>query len=115
MRGTAGLVSFARQLDPKDMRNITHPAEYVTNLSNTAAGPLRIEGTLIETSNPKPLELYKPGEQLPDYSMFPAKGLDVTGRTVRHEVRLSQLLMPNMGRVHWSACRSIMKADTPLL
>ncbi|MGW3563376.1 putative adhesin [Streptomyces sp. NPDC000941] len=73
------------------------------------------KGTLIETGDPKPLELYKPGEQLPDYSLFPPGGLDVSGRTVRHEVRLSQLLLPNMGRVHWSACRSIMKADTPLL
>ncbi|ADI05344.1 RHS/YD repeat-containing protein [Streptomyces bingchenggensis BCW-1] len=66
------------------------------------------EGTIIETRNPTPLEVYKPGEQLPDYSLFPPNGLDVTGRTVAQEVRLSKLLLPNMGRVHWSACRSVV-------
>ncbi|MFI0731860.1 putative T7SS-secreted protein [Streptomyces sp. NPDC021225] len=38
IRGTAGVVSFARQINPFDLYNITHPAEYVTNLNSTAAG-----------------------------------------------------------------------------
>ncbi|MGY0061333.1 putative T7SS-secreted protein [Streptomyces sp. LZ34] len=38
VKGTAGLVNFARQLNPLDLYNITHPAEYVTNLNSTAAG-----------------------------------------------------------------------------
>ncbi|MFE2288575.1 putative T7SS-secreted protein [Streptomyces sp. NPDC059443] len=38
LKGTAGLVNFARALDPMDPYNLTHPAEYVTNLNSTAAG-----------------------------------------------------------------------------
>ncbi|WP_342673171.1 putative T7SS-secreted protein, partial [Streptomyces sparsogenes] len=38
VKGTAGLVNFARQLNPLDPYNLTHPAEYVTNLNSTAAG-----------------------------------------------------------------------------
>ncbi|MFI1336689.1 putative T7SS-secreted protein [Streptomyces sp. NPDC020845] len=38
VKGTAGLVNFARGLNPLDPYNITHPAEYVTNLNSTAAG-----------------------------------------------------------------------------
>ncbi|MFK4186510.1 putative adhesin, partial [Streptomyces sparsogenes] len=63
--------------------------------------------TMIEEGNPTPLEVYGPGEQLPDYSLFPPDGLTVNGRTVSQETRLSQLLQPNMGRVHWAACRSV--------
>ncbi|MFI1331858.1 putative T7SS-secreted protein [Streptomyces sp. NPDC020845] len=42
VRGTAGVVSFARQVNPLDPYNITHPAEYVTNLNSTAAGLVRM-------------------------------------------------------------------------
>ncbi|MFJ7266494.1 putative T7SS-secreted protein [Streptomyces sp. NPDC099050] len=38
IKGTAGIVNFARALNPMDPYNLTHPAEYVTNLNNTAAG-----------------------------------------------------------------------------
>ncbi|MFJ5636770.1 putative T7SS-secreted protein [Streptomyces goshikiensis] len=38
LKGTAGLVNFARALNPTDPYNLTHPAEYVTNLNSTAAG-----------------------------------------------------------------------------
>ncbi|MFE4259258.1 putative T7SS-secreted protein [Streptomyces sp. NPDC056883] len=37
-KGTAGIVNFARALNPMDPYNLTHPAEYVTNLNSTAAG-----------------------------------------------------------------------------
>jgi len=36
--GAAGLVKFARDLDPLDRWNAEHPAEYVGGLSSTAAG-----------------------------------------------------------------------------
>ncbi|MER6142091.1 putative T7SS-secreted protein [Streptomyces sparsogenes] len=42
VKGTAGLVNFVRQVNPLDVYNITHPAEYVTNLNNTAAGLVRM-------------------------------------------------------------------------
>jgi RHS repeat-associated protein len=38
LKGTAGLVNFARGLNPTDPYNITHPAEYLTNLDSTVAG-----------------------------------------------------------------------------
>ncbi|GGT30265.1 MULTISPECIES: putative T7SS-secreted protein [Streptomyces] len=38
VKGTAGVVSFARSLNPGDPYNIAHPAEYLTNLNSTAAG-----------------------------------------------------------------------------
>ncbi|MCY0946707.1 putative T7SS-secreted protein [Streptomyces antarcticus] len=38
IKGTAGIVNFARALNPMDPYNLTHPAEYVTNLHSTAAG-----------------------------------------------------------------------------
>ncbi|MGW0927740.1 putative T7SS-secreted protein [Streptomyces sp. NPDC002644] len=38
IKGTAGLVNFVRGINPLDPYNITHPAEYTTNLNNLAAG-----------------------------------------------------------------------------
>ncbi|MCX5127218.1 putative T7SS-secreted protein [Streptomyces sp. NBC_00347] len=37
-KGAAGIVNFARALNPMDPYNLTHPAEYVMNLNSTAAG-----------------------------------------------------------------------------
>ncbi|MEU5643835.1 putative T7SS-secreted protein, partial [Streptomyces milbemycinicus] len=42
VKGTAGLLNFVRSVNPMDLYNITHPAEYVTNLNSTAAGLLRM-------------------------------------------------------------------------
>ncbi|MBO8188174.1 putative T7SS-secreted protein [Streptomyces spirodelae] len=41
VKGTAGLVSFVRSVNPTDPYNITHPAEYVTNLNSTVTGIMR--------------------------------------------------------------------------
>ncbi|MEV4226951.1 putative T7SS-secreted protein [Streptomyces bobili] len=38
VKGTAGLVNFARGLNPTDPYNITHPAEYLQNVSMTLSG-----------------------------------------------------------------------------
>ncbi|WP_277742410.1 putative T7SS-secreted protein [Streptomyces sp. LX-29] len=38
VKGTAGIVSTVRGLNPLDPYNLTHPAEYYTNLNTTAAG-----------------------------------------------------------------------------
>ncbi|MFJ9819561.1 putative T7SS-secreted protein [Streptomyces sp. NPDC101151] len=38
VKGTAGIVNFARGLNPTDPYNITHPAEYLTRLNSTVAG-----------------------------------------------------------------------------
>ncbi|MQY14596.1 hypothetical protein SRB5_47640 [Streptomyces sp. RB5] len=37
-KGVMGIVSFARSINPTDPYNLTHPAEYVTNLNSTVAG-----------------------------------------------------------------------------
>ncbi|QXE33341.1 RHS domain-containing protein [Streptomyces sp. GMY02] len=42
VRGTAGLVSFVRGINPTDPYNITHPAEYLLSLNNTAAGLVQV-------------------------------------------------------------------------
>ncbi|MFF8605784.1 putative T7SS-secreted protein [Streptomyces sp. NPDC015346] len=38
VKGTAGLVSFVRSVNPTDPYNLTHPAEYVTSLNSLASG-----------------------------------------------------------------------------
>ncbi|MDX3229027.1 putative T7SS-secreted protein [Streptomyces sp. ME19-01-6] len=67
-------------------------------------------GSMIEEGNPTPTRVYRPGEQMPDYSLFPPGrwGTSPSSTVVSEETRLSQLLEPNMGRVHWAACRSII-------
>ncbi|MTE21495.1 type IV secretion protein Rhs [Streptomyces sp. TRM43335] len=42
IKGTAGLVSFARGINPTDPYNLTHPAEYATNLNSTVAGLVQV-------------------------------------------------------------------------
>ncbi|MFB7274109.1 RHS repeat-associated core domain-containing protein, partial [Streptomyces sp. NPDC056244] len=42
VRGTAGLVTFVRGINPTDPYNITHPAEYLLSLNNTAAGLVQV-------------------------------------------------------------------------
>ncbi|TDC24827.1 hypothetical protein E1265_08505 [Streptomyces sp. 8K308] len=66
-------------------------------------------GGIIETADPMPMYVYKEGTKLPDYLLLPPTGLTILGgsrtRTVSTPTRLSDLLSPNMGRVHWAACR----------
>ncbi|MFI6879193.1 putative T7SS-secreted protein [Streptomyces sp. NPDC050400] len=38
VKGTAGLLNFARGLNPSDPYNLTHPAEYYQNVNTTLAG-----------------------------------------------------------------------------
>ncbi|MFD6323473.1 putative T7SS-secreted protein [Streptomyces sp. NPDC058442] len=38
IKGTAGLLNFVRGINPLDPYNLTHPAEYATNLNNLASG-----------------------------------------------------------------------------
>jgi RHS repeat-associated protein len=69
-------------------------------------------GNKIETGSPTPVEVYGPGEQLPNYTLFPPDGLNILGTprnlTVTRPFSLSELLQPNMGNVHWAACRSVI-------
>jgi RHS repeat-associated protein len=69
-------------------------------------------GNQIETASPPPLEVYGPGEQLPDYTLYPPDGLKILGMprniTVTSATRLSELISANMGIVNWAACRSVI-------
>jgi RHS repeat-associated protein len=42
IKGTAGLVNFARSINPTDPYNITHPAEYAMSLNSTVAGLVQV-------------------------------------------------------------------------
>jgi hypothetical protein len=65
LKGTAGLVNFARGLNPTDPYNITHPAEYLTNLDSTVAG-------LVTVAN----DPWGAGKQMvTDFMKDPAEGL----------------------------------------
>ncbi|MFE0099857.1 putative adhesin [Streptomyces sp. NPDC059009] len=68
-------------------------------------------GNRIETGSPNPVAVHGPGSQVPDYELHPPDGLNIQGMprnlTVTQPTRLSELLRPNMGTVHWAACRSV--------
>jgi hypothetical protein len=53
---------------------------------------------------------FGPGMQAPNYTLFPAKGLNIMGNpvTVANPTRLSDLLVSGMGSCHWAACTSIL-------
>ncbi|MBP0458612.1 putative T7SS-secreted protein [Streptomyces montanisoli] len=63
IKGTAGLVTFARGLDPMDPYNLTHPAAYLQNVSmtlsglvSTAAHPERVVRTAVDGFKKDPSE-----------------------------------------------------------
>ncbi|MDX3230475.1 RHS repeat domain-containing protein, partial [Streptomyces sp. ME19-01-6] len=57
-----------------------------------------------------PTEIIEPGQQVWNYSLFPPDDLEIMGnpKMVRRETPLSKLLKPNMGNVHWAACREVI-------
>ncbi|MES4904041.1 putative T7SS-secreted protein [Streptomyces sp. NPDC000395] len=69
-------------------------------------------GNLIELGTRPlfPAEVVEPGQRVLNYSLFPPDGLTIMGnpRTVTRETQLSELLQPNMGNVHWAACREVI-------
>lgn len=69
-------------------------------------------GNQIETANPTPVEVFHSGDKLPDYNLYPPDNLNILGLprnvTVTRPTRLSELMQPNMGSIHWAACRSVI-------
>ncbi|MGI5349423.1 putative T7SS-secreted protein [Streptomyces sp. CA-250714] len=49
VKGLAGLNNFVRGVNPLDPYNITHPAEYVTNLNSTVTGLVRVANDPVGT------------------------------------------------------------------
>lgn len=79
IKGTAGLVNFVRGINPLDPYNITHPAEYATNLNNLAAGlvvavndPVGTGKQMISDFMKDPYEGF--GRLLPDAALTAATG-----------------------------------------
>ncbi|SBV00099.1 RHS repeat-associated core domain-containing protein [Streptomyces sp. Ncost-T6T-1] len=79
VKGAAGIVNFARSVNPTDPYNITHPAEYALALNNTAAGLVRAAndpwGTgkqMIDGFMKDPAEGF--GRLLPDLALTAATG-----------------------------------------
>ncbi|MFH9465880.1 putative T7SS-secreted protein [Streptomyces clavifer] len=78
-KGTAGLLNFARSVNPMDPYNLTHPAEYALSLSNTAAGLVQVAndpwGTgkqMVTTFMKDPAEGF--GRLIPDLVLTAATG-----------------------------------------
>ncbi|QNP63633.1 putative T7SS-secreted protein [Streptomyces genisteinicus] len=79
IKGTAGLVNFVRGINPLDPYNITHPAEYATNLNNLAAGlvvavndPVGTGKQMVSDFMKDPYEGF--GRLLPDAALTVATG-----------------------------------------
>ncbi|MGP3985642.1 putative T7SS-secreted protein [Streptomyces sp. 3N207] len=49
VKGLAGLNNFVRGINPLDPYNVTHPAEYVTNLNSTVTGIARVANDPVGT------------------------------------------------------------------
>ncbi|MFF4487176.1 putative T7SS-secreted protein [Streptomyces sp. NPDC001544] len=71
LKGTAGLVNFARGLDPMDPYNLTHPAAYMQNVSmtlsglvSTAAHPERVVQAAVDGFKKDPSEFV--GRMIPE-------------------------------------------------
>ena len=83
LKGTAGLVNFVRGLNPLDPYNLTHPAEYLQNVSmtlsglvSTAAHPERVAQAVVDGFKKDPSEFL--GRLIPELIGTKGAGL---GRT----------------------------------
>ncbi|GGT23310.1 hypothetical protein GCM10010271_28570 [Streptomyces kurssanovii] len=79
VKGSAGLLNFVRGINPLDLYNITHPAEYVTNLNSLASGlvlaandPVGTGKQMINDFMKDPYEGF--GRLLPDAALTVATG-----------------------------------------
>ena len=83
----------------------------ISMYSHHGEGIYNWQGNAVETASPVPVEVYGPGEKMPDYWLLPPKSLNIMGTpktvTVDIPTRISDLLAPGMGSVHWAACRIV--------
>ncbi|WP_079178362.1 putative T7SS-secreted protein [Streptomyces mangrovisoli] len=84
LKGTAGLLNFARGLNPTDPYNLTHPAAYVQNVNTTLAGlvstaahPERIVQTAVDGFKKDPSEFV--GRLIPELVGTKGAGLARSG------------------------------------
>lgn len=79
VKGAAGILTFARSVNPMDLYNITHPAEYGLALNNTAAGLVRVANDPWGTGKQMVTDFMKDpaegfGRLLPDAALTVATG-----------------------------------------
>ncbi|MFI7384883.1 putative T7SS-secreted protein [Streptomyces sp. NPDC049813] len=93
VKGTAGLVNFARGLNPTDPYNLTHPAAYMQNVSmtlsglvSTAAHPERIVTAAVDGFKKDPSEFV--GRLLPE--LIGTKGAGLARSGIRLGVRSTE-------------------------
>jgi RHS repeat-associated protein len=74
-----------------------------TTISDRLGNRIEFHGTAT------PHETFGPGAQVPNYILSPPTGLNIMGTpvTVTQPTRLSDMLRPNLGNVHWAACREV--------
>ncbi|MEU8485305.1 putative T7SS-secreted protein [Streptomyces sp. NPDC048641] len=84
LKGTAGLLNFARGLNPTDPYNLTHPAEYMQNVSmtlsgltSTAAHPERVVQAAVDGFKKDPSEFF--GRLIPEVVGTKGAGLARSG------------------------------------
>ncbi|WP_343235439.1 putative T7SS-secreted protein [Streptomyces bauhiniae] len=93
LKGTAGLVNFARGLNPTDPYNLTHPAAYAQNVSmtlsglvSTAAHPERVVTAAVDGFKKDPSEFV--GRLIPE--LIGTKGAGLARSGVRLGVRSTE-------------------------
>ncbi|WEH34789.1 DUF6531 domain-containing protein [Streptomyces sp. AM 4-1-1] len=79
VKGTAGILAFARSVNPLDAYNITHPAEYALSLNNTVAGLVQVANDPWGTGRQMVTDFMKDpaegfGRVLPDVALTVATG-----------------------------------------
>ncbi|MFF8032980.1 putative T7SS-secreted protein [Streptomyces sp. NPDC016626] len=79
VKGTAGLVNFVRGINPLDPYNITHPAEYATNLNSLASGLVLAANDPVGTGRQMVSDFMKDpyegfGRLVPDLALTAATG-----------------------------------------
>ncbi|MEU6811480.1 putative T7SS-secreted protein [Streptomyces sp. NPDC046831] len=79
IKGTAGLLNFVRGINPLDPYNITHPAEYTTNLNSLAAGLVLAANDPVGTGKQMVSDFMKDpaegfGRLIPDLALTAATG-----------------------------------------
>jgi RHS repeat-associated protein len=101
---------FSGHGGPADGTTVVPPK---TSIAFYGRGPLLKDevGNEIETGNPTPVKIFNSGDDVPNYTLTPPTGLRVLGMprtvTVTTPTKLSDLMKPNMGLIHWAACRPI--------
>ncbi|MFD7913900.1 putative T7SS-secreted protein [Streptomyces sp. NPDC059752] len=100
LKGTAGLVNFVRAVTPFDPYNLTHPAEYRTNLNSTVAGlvvavndPIGTGKQMLDDFMRDPTEGF--GKLLPE--VVGTKGLGPAKRTAT-AAKVADDIKPGPGR-----------------